>query len=83
MRVIAHQARNTIATLTLTAAGYGIALLPCTLMHIKMAGIIYRDISDFPEQMAMNIYHRKDEVNPVVKSFVQVVSDTDLSSFDK
>ncbi|MHC9002956.1 LysR family transcriptional regulator [Enterobacter adelaidei] len=79
--VIVYQVKNTIATLALTAAGYGLALLPCTLADIKMAGIAYRNISDFDERLTMNIFYRTGEVNPVVNAFVRIVSDTDISSF--
>lgn len=77
--LISHQAKNAIATLTLTAAGYGLALLPCTLVNIKMAGLTYREIIDFPDRMTMGLFYRKNESNPVVNSFLRVASDMDIS----
>ena len=44
---ITHCANSTISTLTLIAAGYGIALLPESLCHIGVPGVVYKPLKLF------------------------------------
>ncbi|MDK1703152.1 LysR substrate-binding domain-containing protein [Serratia rubidaea] len=68
---VACQAADTITTLTLAAAGYGLSLLPATLRNIAMPGITYRDLAHCTERLSMDVIYRENDENPVIQGFLQ------------
>ena len=66
---IAGYAKSTITTLTLVAAGYGIALLPETLDKTGVPGIAYIPINGLVCSSDIKACILKTETSPLVKNF--------------
>lgn len=59
----------------LVAGGMGVALVPASLRNLTRAGVVYRPVRDLSPTVEMGVVWRRDEQNPVVRSFLKVVDE--------
>lgn len=57
----------------LVAGGIGVALVPASLRNLARTGVVYRAIRGLSPTVEMGAVWRRDDRNPVVRSFVSVV----------
>jgi DNA-binding transcriptional LysR family regulator len=67
-----HHVPNTLAVLTLAAAGLGIALIPASLETFKIPNIAYRPVVDFPDSYGLILVSRRNETSPAVERFIEI-----------
>jgi DNA-binding transcriptional LysR family regulator len=68
-----QEAPNVIATLPLVAAGIGIAILPASLQHMNIAGVVYRRLSNTHLKASLSLAARRGDTSAVVRQFVNLV----------
>jgi DNA-binding transcriptional LysR family regulator len=61
------------STLSLVAAGLGIALVPSTMQSVRIAGIVYRRLQGVAPNAFLGLAFRRGDSSPVVKQFVSMV----------
>ncbi len=70
---IAQDGNSMQTTLALVAAGLGIAMVPSSLQHWQRPGVIYRELPTADaDEIELALVWRKDELSPVVRSFLEV-----------
>ncbi len=57
------------------AGGMGVALVPASLRNLNRKGVIYKEVRDPEAIVEMGIVWRRDNVTPVLASFLQVVDE--------
>jgi DNA-binding transcriptional LysR family regulator len=67
-----HRVPNTLAVLTLAAAGMGLTLVPASLETLKIPDIAYRPVLDFPVSYELILVSRRNETSPAVQRFVEI-----------
>jgi DNA-binding transcriptional LysR family regulator len=67
-----HHVPNTLAVLTLAAAGMGVALIPASLKTFKIPNIAYRPTVDFPDRYGLILLSRRNETSPAVQRFIEL-----------
>lgn len=70
---IVNYANSTLSTLTLIAAGYGIALLPESLSHIGMPGMIYRPLSALTSTFDIHVCTPRLTTSPQIARFISLL----------
>jgi len=68
---IVERAPDLFTTVTLVAAGFGIAIIPESIASIRIPGVIYRPLAQHTNQAELVAAFRRDEKSPAVKAFVQ------------
>jgi DNA-binding transcriptional LysR family regulator len=66
-----HHVPNTLAVLTLAAAGMGVALIPASLENFKIPHIAYRSTVEFPDSYDLILVSRRNETSPAVRRFIE------------
>jgi DNA-binding transcriptional LysR family regulator len=61
------------STLSLVAAGLGIALIPSTMQSVRIAGIVYRRLRPPAPKAFLGLAFRRGDPSPVLKQFLNVV----------
>jgi DNA-binding transcriptional LysR family regulator len=61
------------STLSLVAAGLGIALIPSTMQSVRIAGIVYRRLRPPVPKAFLGLAFRQGDPSPVLKQFLNVV----------
>lgn len=69
--------------IALVAGGMGVALVPASLRNLPRAGVVYRTVRGLSPTVEMGVVWRRDEKNPVVGSFLKVVSDICCQDLDQ
>jgi DNA-binding transcriptional LysR family regulator len=59
-----HRTPDFIATLSMVAGGYGVALVPRSLERLALAGVVYRPIDTFREILELTAAYRSDLASP-------------------
>jgi len=59
----------------LVAGGMGVALVPGSLRNLIRTGVAYKPLSGLSRTVEMGAVRRRDEKNPVVRSFLKVVDE--------
>ena len=59
--------------LGVVAGGIGVALVPASLRNLTRKGVVYKEVQDPEAIVEMGIVWRRDNVTPVLASFLQVV----------
>jgi DNA-binding transcriptional LysR family regulator len=67
-----HYVPNTLAELTLVAAGMGMALIPASFEAFKIPNIAYRPVADFPDSYGLILVTRRNETSPAVQRFIEI-----------
>jgi DNA-binding transcriptional LysR family regulator len=57
----------------LVAGGIGVALVPASLRNLSRTGVVYREVRDPLPPVELAVAWRRDEKNPIVHSFLEVV----------
>jgi DNA-binding transcriptional LysR family regulator len=69
---IAHRVGNTLAVLTMAAAGLGLGLVPEPLGKVALPGIEYRPLSDVSTKSDLVLIHRARETSGAIRAFVDL-----------
>jgi len=71
---VGQEAPNVMATLPLVAAGIGISILPASLQHMNIPGVVYRHLTGSTLlKMPLNLTSRRGDPSVVVRQFVNLV----------
>jgi DNA-binding transcriptional LysR family regulator len=71
---VGQEAPNVMATLPLVAAGIGISILPASLQHMNIPGVVYRRLTGSTLlKMPLNLTSRRGDPSAVVRQFVNLV----------
>jgi len=74
---VGQEAPRILSTLSLVAAGLGVSLVPASLQHLRMDGVIFRRLAGEPQPKApLNLAYRRDEASAVARRFVALVRQT-------
>jgi DNA-binding transcriptional LysR family regulator len=66
-----HQRVNDFVTaVSLSAAGYGVALVPASMRNLGIPGVVLQQICGFKEQAELAIAWRRSGPSPAIKAFV-------------
>lgn len=64
---VTQEARKNLSTLSLVAAGLGVAVVPASMMHVNAEGVTYFKLNDTPTLKApLHLAHREGEVSGAV-----------------
>jgi DNA-binding transcriptional LysR family regulator len=62
-----------MSTLPLVAAGIGISIVPASLQHLHVRGVVYRRLTGTPHRkMPLNLASRRGDTSAVVRQFVNL-----------
>lgn len=67
-----HRVPNTLAVVTLAAAGMGLALVPASVTTLNLPDVAYRPLADFPVRYRLMLLSRADEPSPAIKRFIDI-----------
>jgi len=71
---VGQEAPHVMSTLPLVAAGIGISIVPASLQHMNVRGVIYRRLTGGTQLMAtLNLASRRGDTSAVVRQFVKLV----------
>jgi len=70
---IGEEAPQVISTLPLVAAGIGISLVPESLQHLNVRGVVYRRLGGSNLKVALNLALRRGDTSAVVRQFMNLV----------
>jgi len=73
---IAQQAKQMQTVISLVSNGFGVALVPESIMNLKRTGVTYLRLREKGPHITIGLLHRKRDVNPALESFVAVVRET-------
>jgi DNA-binding transcriptional LysR family regulator len=69
-----QEAPRLTSTLPLVAAGIGIAIIPASLQHMNVRGVVYRRLTgNTPLRTSINLASRRGDTSAVVRQFVSLV----------
>ncbi|WP_455925397.1 LysR substrate-binding domain-containing protein [Pseudomonas putida] len=63
---------STLSVLALVASGMGVALVPTSLMQMRIPGLVYRALEDMPTQGDLLLISRRQETSGAVRAFLAV-----------
>jgi DNA-binding transcriptional LysR family regulator len=69
---ISHSVGNTLAVLTMAAAGLGLGLVPAPLTKVALPGIVYRPLADVSRMADLVLIYRTRETSGAVKAFLDL-----------
>ena len=58
------------ATVSLVAAGMGVALVPESLRNLRRKGVVYKKLKEPAPKVALALAWRDEEMTPVLRSFL-------------
>jgi DNA-binding transcriptional LysR family regulator len=73
MPKLGQPAPRITSTLSLVAAGLGIAVIPSTMQSVRISGIIYRRLRPPVPKAFLGLAFRRSDPSPVLKQFLSVV----------
>lgn len=73
MPKLGQPAPRITSTLSLVAAGLGIAVIPSTMENVRIAGIVYRRLRAPVPKAFLGLAFRRNDPSPVLKQFLSVV----------
>jgi DNA-binding transcriptional LysR family regulator len=68
---VRHVVSDTAAMIPLVAAGLGVAVVPTSLRHLRIAGVTFRPL-DPPLTVPLALAYREGDRNPLVRHFVEI-----------
>lgn len=71
-----YRVNDFITATSMTAAGYGIAIVPESIQLFRQPGVEFRPIQDFNEVVHLALAWRRRELSPAVRSFVTTARTT-------
>jgi len=78
MPKISQEVGDAITGVALVASGFGITLLPESATAVTLPGVVYRKISDLPDQARVDLscIYRKNDQSPILNEFLTVMRET-------
>ncbi|MES2939391.1 MAG: LysR substrate-binding domain-containing protein [Pseudomonadota bacterium] len=73
---IAQRAKQMQTVISLVAGGFGIALVPESLMNLQRTGVSYARLREKSPTIDIGLMHRRSDRNPVIQSYLAVVKET-------
>ena len=73
MPKLGQPAPRITSTLSLVAAGLGIAVIPSTMQSVRIAGIVYRRLRAPVPKAFLGLAFRRIDPSPVLKHFLSMV----------
>jgi DNA-binding transcriptional LysR family regulator len=73
---IAQRAKQMQTVISLVSNGFGIALVPESVMNLQRPGVRYLSLSEKSPSIGLGLIRRKRDANPVLESFSAVVRET-------
>jgi len=71
---VEQEAPHVLSTLALVAAGIGISIVPASLQHISVRGIVYRRLTGSTQlKVPLNLATRRGDTSTVIRQFVNLV----------
>ncbi|MGH9376749.1 MAG: LysR substrate-binding domain-containing protein [Terriglobia bacterium] len=70
---ITQEAPGTQTVVSLVAAAIGVAVVPASITHVRIEGVVFKALHKPQAQTAMTLVWRPDDPSPVLQAFVQVV----------
>ena len=71
---VGQEAPHVISTLPLVAAGIGISIVPASLQHMNIRGVVYRRLTGSTQlKVPLNLASRRGDTSAVVRQFVNLV----------
>jgi DNA-binding transcriptional LysR family regulator len=72
---VAQEVGDTLTGVALVASNFGVCLVPESATVLALPGVVYRPISDAPENAGvdLNCIYRVDDQSPILKSFLLTV----------
>jgi DNA-binding transcriptional LysR family regulator len=71
---VGQEAAYVLSTLPLVAAGIGIAIVPASLQHMNIRGVVYRRLTGSTQlKVALKLASRRGDTSAVVRQFVNLV----------
>ncbi|NMO14601.1 LysR family transcriptional regulator [Pyxidicoccus fallax] len=71
---IRYRSTNIMAVISLVAAGFGVALVPASIVPLDIGGgVAYRPLTGVTEVMELLVAYRRNEKAPVVRAFLEVL----------
>lgn len=67
-----YRVQDFISAICLASAGYGVAIVPESMQNFSQPGIFYTQIADFKLSVHLALAHRRREISPAVRAFVQL-----------
>jgi len=71
---LGQEAPRVVSALSLVAAGLGVSIVPASMQHMAMLGVVYRPLKGPPRPTSsLQIACRRGEMSPVVRNFISLV----------
>lgn len=70
---VAQEVREMQTALSLVAAGFGVALLPSSVQHLRRDGFVYRSLEEPAPRTELAVVSRADDPSPPLKNFLTIV----------
>jgi DNA-binding transcriptional LysR family regulator len=71
---VGQEAPHVMSTLPLVAAGIGISIVPASLQHMNIRGVVYRRLTSSRQlKVPLNLASRRGDASAVVREFVNLV----------
>jgi DNA-binding transcriptional LysR family regulator len=77
---IGERALDQFTSVTLVAAGFGVAVVPQSIACIRIPGVIYKPLTRRTNEVELAAAFRRDERTPAVKAFIQHLRKLPLQS---
>ena len=69
---VVQEVREMQTALSLVAAGFGVALLPASVMHLHRDGVVYRPLEEPAPRTELAVVSRSDDPSPALRNFLAV-----------
>ena len=70
---VRQEVREMQTALSLVAAGFGVALLPASVRHLRRDGVVYRPLEEPAPRTELSVVSRADDPSPVLQNFLAIV----------
>jgi DNA-binding transcriptional LysR family regulator len=80
---LGQEASRVTSALSLVAAGLGVSIVPASMQHMGMGGVVYRVLKSGPQlKVVLQIASRQNETSAVVRNFLNLVRRTARATLD-
>lgn len=73
---IAQRAKQMQTVISLVSNGFGVALVPQSLMNLQRTGVVYAPIRERSPPIVIGLLYRRKDVNPAIQLFADTVKET-------
>ena len=74
---VVHEADDAESTIALISAGVGVSLVPSSLVHLQVPGVVYKPLLPPVMNTELSCIYLKDRRAPVLDAFLECVNDID------